>query len=280
MGTSGLCPGSNMNCPAIQIEHLRLDGQGISGVNGIVNGFSQERSGLTDISLVNIQGTALEIGINASNSGPYSNLTISNVGTCIKIDSGVTHTRGIYGLTCTPTVSSQAAILVDGNNSSIEDVVITGGASQDGILIGSIGNAQGNVLFNVSGNGLKNAIELSANASDTTILAVTKSGTGGTVKDDRTGGTTIGDANLSMYILGDPVQENTSGTAATIGYSRFTTSTGLNAATWLVGPGSPGGTCAIGDLFSQTSGTGTTTLWGCGSTTTGAPGSGQWYSIK
>ncbi len=277
MGTPTLCPGTNQNCPAIKIEHLGLIGNA-NVANGIVNGFSQELSSVNDVALTNIPGIGLQVQVNASNSGPYSNITMSNVGTCVSI-TGASDTRGIHGLTCTTSALSTAAVFVDGNNNSIEDVYIQGGSSQDGILIGSNANAQGNLLFNVTGFGLKNVIHLSPannklNVSDITILGVTRSGGGtNTILDDLIG-ISITDANLGMYVLGEPVQ----GSGSTIGYSRFTTSASANAATWIVGPNSPGGNCAVGDLFSQTSGTGTT-LWGCGIPTNG-PGTGQWYSVK
>jgi hypothetical protein len=140
----------------------------------------------------------------------------------------------------------------------VSDLYIQGGSSQDGVLVGSQAAAQGNLLFNISGSG---------NASDVTILGTTRSGGTGTIKDDLVG-KSITDVNVAMYAIGEPVQGN----GGTIGNSRFTTSTSSNAVTWLFGPNSPINSCANGDLFSKTSGTSGTTLWGCG-------GNG-WYPIK
>src|SRR5208282_1040133 len=137
------------------------------------------------------------------------------------------------------------------------------------------------LLFNVLGSGLNNVIHIcgptasgscpgNANVSDITILGVNRSLGTNTIKDDLVK-KSVTDAQVGMYVIGEPVQGNGSG----IGYSRFTTSTSTNAATWLVGPNAPNQSpnCANGDLFSQTAGTPPTkTLWGCGG--------GQWYAIK
>jgi hypothetical protein len=95
------------------------------------------------------------------------------------------------------------------------------------------------------------------------------------IKDDLNAGPTINDANVGMYVLGGPVQQNTSGTPSTIGYSRFSTSKSANAVTWVVGPNSlsPGTACtAIGDLYSRTSNATVNTLWYCAKDHT-------WHSI-
>jgi hypothetical protein len=282
MGNATLCPASSNNdCPGVQVEHLTLIGNGVSGLGGILNQFSQELSYVNDVSFTNFLGTELTVATqNAVNSGPYSNLTMSNVGTCVNINSTY-GTRGIHGLTCTLRTSSTAGVLVDGSNNNIEDVFIQGGTSQNGILVGSQLPARSNLLFNVTGSGLRNVIELSTNASDVTILGATNTGSNVTIKDDLTvPNPSLTDAKLGIYVLGEPVQGNASGTPVIIGYSRFTTSMSSSAVTWLVGPSSPSGTCPAGDLFSQTSDTGSgTTLWGCGFLN-GSPGTGQWYAIK
>jgi hypothetical protein len=283
MGTNTICPEAFADCPSVQIEHLGVNGSNIAGVTaGIKNGFSQEKSWVNDVAFTNIANIALDIeNSNAFNSGPYTNLTMSNVGTCLKIKSFPT--RGVHGLTCSTTGSSSgAAIYLDAINNSLEDIYIQGGASQDGILVGSQAAAGNNLLFNISGSGLNSVVHIcgSSNAghclgiggaSDITLLGIKSLSAGNTIEDDLSG-TTITDSTVGMYIIGEPVQ----GQGASIGYSRFTTSTSTNAATWLVGPNAPAQTpnCANGDLFSQTT-VGTppnTTLWGCGG--------GQWYAIK
>jgi len=276
MGTSAICPETFADCPSVQIEHLGVNGNNIPGVSGIQNWFSQEKSWVNDVAFTNLAGIALDIEKStAFNSGPYTNLSMSNVGTCLQIKAFPT--RGVHGLTCSTTGSSGPAIYLDGINNSLEDIYIQGGSSQDGILVGSQAAAGNNLLFNVSGSGLANVIHLSSNStsgvpnvSDVTILGVARSGGTSTIKDDLVN-KTIGDTTVGMYVIGEPIQGNN----ANIGYSRFTTSTSRNAATWLVGPNSPvgSGSCATGDLFSQTTvGTPSGTLWGCGG--------GQWFLIK
>jgi hypothetical protein len=287
VGGSGLCDRqSPPHCEGIGIEHLALVGTGgTSKTNGIVNCCSQELSYVNDVTLSNFgTGTGLYLDARSNNSGPYTNISYSGNGTCVQIydssrKSQLRQTRGIHGLTCIMSGSSGSpAVYVDAPNNSLEDVYIQGAPTlQDGILIGYHGAASNNVLFNVKGVGLKNVINLSSanSLSDITILGVTNSGSNATVMDNLNGGATLTDANLGMYIVGEPVQ----GAGNPIGYSRFTTSTSSGAATWLVGPNSPSGTCPVGDLFSQTSGTGSITLWGCG-VPGGGPGTGSWYQIK
>jgi hypothetical protein len=283
MGTSKLCSAAMNDCPDVQIEHLGLVGNNKSGFIGILNQYAQELSEVNDVSFTNfMEGTALVVEtINAVNSGPYSNLTMSNVGTCVDINNTY-GTRGIHGLNCTLTASSTAGMLVDGANNSVENVFIQGSSSQDGILVASRYAAQSNLLFNVTGSGLKNVVELSVNASDITVVGVTSLTSAATIADDLPGGRSITDENVGMYVLGEAVQDNTSGNPVVIGYSRLTTSTSTDAVTWLVGPNSPTGTgCSVGSLFSCNSSNAKTcaqgvTLWGCG--TTG--GSTGWYPIK
>jgi hypothetical protein len=118
MGNSTLCPSSSFNdCPGIAIEHLGLNG-GSYSVNGIVNYNGQELSYVQDVTFSSIKNTALALNQYSNNSGPYSNLTMSGVGTCVGI-YGTVDTRGIHGLNCTTTSgSSGAAIYVDGSNNS------------------------------------------------------------------------------------------------------------------------------------------------------------------
>jgi hypothetical protein len=287
MGSSGFCP---KDCPSVQIEHLGLNATGVNGtgVNGIVNDFSQELSYVNDVTFTNIPGIALDIEpVSSSNSGPYSNLSMSSVGTCVKLKGNPT--RGIHGLTCTTSGTSSscgantsnAAICIDGINNSIEDVYISGGSLQDGILVGSQAAAQNNLIFNVTGSGLASVVHLSANqtsgvpnVSDVTILGLTRSTGTSTIKDDLIG-KSFADAKLGMYVIGEPVQAS----SAPIGYSRFTTSTNSNAATWLVGPNAPiGTTCSTGSLFSCTGTTTSCTKNGVTGTVWFCAGN-AWYKI-
>jgi hypothetical protein len=300
MGQSGIC-GSNYDCPAIVIEHLALNGSNLSGVNGIVNGYSQELGRVDDVAFTQINGIALWVqGKYAANSGPYTKLTMSNVGTCIRLSgmgasSPLYNLRGVHGVTCTLSTASITGVILDAGNVSLEDVSIAAASgsanTQYGIVVGgSTYPAPNNVLFNIRGIGLKDIVQLSSNTNtptpsvtapncppynstttynvcNTTILGVTNSGSTNTV-DDQLNPPAITDAHVGMYILGEPILQGTS--FAGFGNSRFTTSP--HAPTWLVGPGAASSSgCTTGSLYSETSGTGTTTLFGC---------NGNWAGIR
>jgi hypothetical protein len=291
------------DCPGVAIEHLGLDGNSsnVTVTNGIVNYYAQELSYVDDVAFSNIKGTALSLTVpqaqdgNWQNSGPYSNLTMSNVGTCVNITGSSTfpflETRGIHGLNCSTSNSStsQAAIYVDGPGNSLEDISLqNNGAITDGILIGDSHAAQNNVLFNIRGSGFTNLIHISSshsstqvncpapptipatayNVCDITIMGVTNgtTGSGITTLNDEVGGASLTDANLGMYILGEPVQYGDSNGKNDnfLGYAHFTTSP--NWPTWVVGSTqTTGSSCpGLGSLFSATSGS-SGTLWECDS---------------
>jgi hypothetical protein len=234
----------------------------------------------------------------AQNSGPYTNLTISAVNTCLAIGPAMhgnimVNSRGVHGLQCSVNTANTPAITVDGPNNSLEDILIsTSKTGVDGIFIGSQGPANGNTLLNIQGSGLNNVIHISNvsastpqncpytsndkvyNVCDLTIFGVARSSGTTTVQDDLTGAT-ITDSTLAMYTLGEIVGNN----STPFGYSRFTTAaSGTNATPWLVGAMYPSGGCAIGTLYSCTGSsmacknptTGTeATLWQCASSSTG-----------
>ena len=71
-------------------------------------------------------GTGLKVsGVNATDSGPYSNITFdvgSSPGSstqCAQI-FGTNSTRGIHGITCIATPNANNGILLDAPNNSIE----------------------------------------------------------------------------------------------------------------------------------------------------------------
>jgi len=287
MGNQSTCPASTGNpttwdCQGVVIEHLRVDGGGNTSVSGIFNRFSEELSRVDDVELTNIAGVGISLGMNTSgatvtnsagNSGPYSNISFYGNGICVQDTVGG---RGIHRLSCNMTgaascggSSPTAAICLDGQNNTLEDVAITmaGGAPQsfpDGILIGSQGSAQNNILTNVHGINLRNVIHISnqsasgqgncpVNACDITAMGISNSGgSSATIKDDLTA-TTLTDTNIAMYVLGDQTLNN--------GYSRFTTSP--NAQTWLIGTGKPSGPCTAGTLYSCTSSCSNGTIFAC-----------------
>lgn len=289
MGNSTICVGNtNVDCTGVAIEHLALSGNGQS-LNGIVNTYSQELSYVNDVALTNFTGrTGLWLSTHSDNSGPYTNISYSGSGICAQIydSSGggtIKQTRGIHGLTCTMSGNSGAAVYVDAPNNSLEDLHISGGGAQDGIIVGSRSPAQNNVLLNVSGSGLNNVIHICGTAhsgncggvsvSDVTILGLTRSGGNNTIKDDLTQ-TTLTDVNLGLYIVGEPVMANSN----PIGYSRFTSSKSTGAVTWLISAAPPSALtdpCAAGSLYSCTNGSScpSSTLWGCN-------GSSGWKAIK
>jgi hypothetical protein len=137
------------NCPSIVIEHLGIIGN--LNENGIVNCCAQELSRVNDVSISNATtGLALSDQF-AQNSGPYSNLTISGVNTCLSIGlngKALVNSRGVHGLTCSVNSGNLPAITIDGPDNSLEDITISGVSTPDGIFIGSQAPAEGNMLFN------------------------------------------------------------------------------------------------------------------------------------
>jgi len=281
---SDYCGSTVGDCPAIVIEHLGINvgGPSILG-KGIVNCCAQELSRVNDVAISNVATGLALTDISAENSGPYTNLLISNVSKCLSIGPATTiiqpyaptmiNSRGVHGLTCLPVASSTAAITIDGPNNTLEDVTIIGlSKATDGILIGSQGVASGNTLVNVSGKMLNYVIHIKnptiTNAPlncpsssstgpyftvcDLTMFGVAGTNMNGTIKDDLTG-SLVSDSTVAMYTLGEIV---VSGSGPTnIGYSRYTTATVAGTATtpWLVGTSSPvGTTCTVGALYSCT----------------------------
>jgi hypothetical protein len=280
----------------ISVQDLMLDGNTLD-IIGILNECSQETSYVDRVNLYEIAGTGLYVtGLQAQNSGPYSNIacnpggTYTTATTCANLNT-TGDLRGIHGFTATvasdactmsPTTCPTAAIYLDTNNATIEDAHFEGFA--DGILVGSYSStsssAKGNVIVNANGAGSASAtgptydvIEISANTnttsgnpnvSDLSIIGVTwasnPAATTNSIKDDLTV-TTLPDSHLAMYVIGDVVS-TTSGT----GYSRFTTSTSDVAPNWgagALGTGKPNGSCIPGALFSNTTGAAKNILFLC-----------------
>jgi hypothetical protein len=299
MGSSSFCTSA---CSGISVEHLTLDGNGQNGivVNGIVNQYAQEASFVNDVGMTNVLSTGISVvGPNANvpgatGSGPYSNISYgcplspfcpnSPSPVCVNITAT---TLGLHGITCVANSSPKqaqpaAAILLDANNNSIEDVHIEG--FYDGVLIGSQGSAQGNVLINIYGgfgNGpLTNTVHVckaststtncpihSGSVTDLVLLQIESVGDDGknppfyaaSILDDlsATEPTNYIRANayVGMYVIG-----NNNGETAE--YSRFTTSPGTNfynpnsligVPTWAIGSANN-----IHGTACNTSGSGTT----------------------
>jgi hypothetical protein len=304
MGTEsgGTCLRSagSYNCPAVVIEHLGLNGNNLA-TNGINNCCSQELSRVNDVFIQKVSGKGLWLSdFFDENSGPYMNITMSSVGQCVVLNIPQTQTniqagtRGIHGLNCNTISTSAPAIDVETPNNTLEDIQISGSSSIDGIVLGMTGAAQGNILSNIHGKSLKNLIHISGGsapaklncpagnsfACDVTVFAATAgANVTNTLEDDLTMPSTIipmtEEANVGMYVVGEPVSGEPSGQLATIGYTRLTTSP--SATTWFVGPNTPtGSSCVTGDLFSTTSTTSATTLWECEAVTGGT----TWTPVK
>lgn len=296
---------TNCVCFQVQIAHLTLDGAG-QNIDAIDNVNSEEQSTVEDVSILHIEGTALSLGTasggatdgTSSHSGPYSNIFVQANGTgyttlsgtaCVRIIGSVAQVRGIHGITCIADGTPSAAIYLDGDNVSIEDVRIDGFG--DGIVLGAQGSSntvQADVIFNVTGTNsvgtVTNLIHLCGSGSSSpcpttantvnnvTIMGVT-SAQNNTIKDDVTT-TTLPfstDVFVGMYVLGQSISG---------GYSRFSTSP--RTPTWGIGSlsssiasascaGSTTPANADGSLFSNTNTSVTGTLFACVG--------GLWHSV-
>jgi len=265
-------------CYGISVENLALDGAG-QNITGIFNEHSEERSYVKQVTLNRITGTGLHIGgPQSQNSGPYSNITFvagsmatsSTVCAEIAADSSgqpPLPLRGIHGLSCTGnSVANSVAVYLDTISTTIEDVHIDG--FYDGILVGANHSARSDVLFNITGGanvtnlihicGSRTAINCPATAKTVTDISVlgVASSAGNTIDDDVTSTTLTNstDQYVGMYVLGEQVGN---------GYSRFSTSPRFP--TWIIGSNAITGnpSCVTGSLYSKTTGTTGTTLWGC-----------------
>lgn len=312
MGNSTFCP---TGCQGIAIQDVALlswSSATVAELGGIDNEFAGEFSYVNDVvvngsSGVGLDGTALKVGAGAANSGPYTNINYGPGTNC----SGLTcsyavcvqllaPTRGVHGMTCTATGSATnatpaaAAIELDSNNNSIEDVHFEG--FYDGIVVGDSASAAGNVVINANGGygsgPIRNIVHIcngsappsacgstTGLAKDLTVLGVGVGGNGsplfhsyairddvtGTIIDDSTSSGISGEGTVGVYVLGETVQN---------GHSRFTTSpvTSGSGSTnpspnpspvWATGAASPTGSCPTGAVYSNTSGTATTTLYVC-----------------
>jgi len=266
-------------CTAISVENLVLDGHGLS-INGIVNQYAQDQSYVDHVGLLQILGTGLLIKGSAENSGPYTHIVFDTGGSggvsstvCAQI-LNVSGTHGIHGLSCnSETHDAAAAVLLDADGNSIEDVMIQG--FFDGVLVGSNATALSNILINIVGDTHAvptqatpvNAVHISSNYTvhDLSIVGVSNSDLSGTytIQDDTTASPLhLSDQYVGIYALGKTLSA---------GVSRFTTS--KSAPTWVVGTTSPTGVCTRGSLYSCIGGGGSSSncksgatyyaLWAC-----------------
>jgi hypothetical protein len=173
MGNSSCDDGVLGQCYGVSVEYLLLEGQGVSGLNGIVNQYSGPSSYVDHVNFHQLPATSLTIEGNATDSGPYSNLAVSSATKCVAATACVQlgdsngkplSTRGIHGMTCTCTGTGasggtgKAGILLNSPNNTLEDIHFEGFI--DGLQVGSLVPAtgktiqtQGNVVLSVNGGG-------------------------------------------------------------------------------------------------------------------------------
>jgi hypothetical protein len=266
-----------------------------------------------------LNGNGLTIGPGATNSGPYTDIQVIAVPgqtcgpnpathlNCVLVE---TQTRGIHGLTCLGNITtgaSDAGILVNGSNNSIEDMHVE--SFYDGVGLGNTSSsAIGNILVsNIQGGdtsmctngGVANAVHIYGSVTDAAILGVSSGPAPddpnlrpSSIRDDETG-TIIQGCKTSgctnpitsgLYILGGPDGGSTGE------YSRFSINPANPTAygdsntfvpTWAAGnptAGILGTTCYTpGALYSFTgAGAGNESVYVC---TYASAGGETWQSI-
>lgn len=257
--------------PAIQICSS-CTGSGIQDLSiqnspsHTLTGIEQQAGALSYVQRVTIStgGVGLQIDSTATNSGPYSDITVSSTGAaCATIlpSSGVGATGlRIRGLNCLGG-NSGAAVYLDGSGDSMQDVYIGSGYSS-GIQVGDSASVNNDALINVTSAACGGTVVLSnANlpVEDVSLLGIANTGGSGCYSiNDEVTTTSLSDSQVEMYILGESVS-----VGSTTGYARFSTSP--NTVTWGAGTSDPtSGTCTssvYGALYSKTSGAG-----GCSAT--------------
>jgi hypothetical protein len=87
-------------CVGISVENLTLDGQSQS-INGITNQLAGDPSPVNHVSLYRIVGTGLLVSDNATNSGPYSNITFDAGGFSVQgtVCAQILNTSSTHGMT-------------------------------------------------------------------------------------------------------------------------------------------------------------------------------------
>jgi hypothetical protein len=119
----GNCPSSG--CQGISVEQVTINGNAQT-VNGIENDNCGLLCYVDHVTMYQVLGTGLTVsGANATDSGPYSNITFDVGGSpasstqCAQI-IGTSGTRGIHGLTCIASPDASNAVLLDASNNSLE----------------------------------------------------------------------------------------------------------------------------------------------------------------
>jgi hypothetical protein len=210
MGSSGC----TTPVTGISIDSVNLDAASTANsVNGIVNNCAQQSSYVNNVDMYSIGGVGILVTSNASNSGPYSNITFSGasstscpshpaIGACPVCVDLEAQTRGVHGATCisggNDNAPGAAGIYVNWSNNTVEDIHFEG--FWDGIEVAeNSSNTVGNVLISnitgaESGNGVtlntvhicgphpnsgEGACSAYGTVSDVTILSATDNNNGG-----------------------------------------------------------------------------------------------------
>jgi len=328
-------PGQGNSCPStpytgIAIEHLELQTQGSYG--GIENECAGPSSYVNDVKITGyaptcvsggttcLNGNGLTIGPGATNSGPYTDIQViavpgkNNCGpfpathlNCVLVE---TQTRRIHGFTClgnSTTGASDAAILVNGSNNSIEDIHIE--SFYDGVGLGNtnssaignifVSNIEAGDTFGCTNGAVANAVHVYGSVNDAALFGISNGPSPDllntapiSIRDEETGAIiqgckTAGCVNpitSGLYILGGPDGGSTGE------YSRFAVnpanptlygSSSTIVSTW--GAGNPTGTVqgttcyTPGALYSFTgAGAGNESVYVC---TYASSGGETWQAI-
>lgn len=276
--SSSICDDGGVagQCSGVSVEGLLLEGNSQS-IHGIVNQNSGAASYVDHVNLHFIEGIGLTVsGSQTQDSGPYANLACatgsSYVSTTSCVEFDASSTRGLHGVTCTAGSTSSsgptAAITLDSNYNTLEDIHTEG--FQDGVLIGSASTAEGDTILSVNGAGgsgiMTNVVHISSSKGVTDLAIFGAAGYFGmygltnTIKDEQNVTNLPISSNpiVGEYILGDLLASTTTG-----GQNRLTNSSGLAPAWGFAGAVPGSSACALGSIYSNTSGSSGTIFYVC-----------------
>lgn len=297
-GSSSTTVCTTSPCTNINVESLTVDGSNASGstVNGIVNLYGGSGSGIKNVGIKGVTGTALVVGSAtnslANGSGPYANLTVDDTGittslgtTCVSV-TGLSYTFGFRGINCAVLTTSPAfsAFVLNSNGNVFRDILVTGFVEGFSIGVGTTGKAVGNVIQNMAQSGSSNhaAVRIYGASSryavtNLVLMAITNKCVSAnntaacyyTIEDETAPASPVLTVSgfVGVYIVGDPVPTF----GSTYALSRFQSDPGgdvtNSAPTWLLAPlgASPGtftGTCAPGSqMINNTATSGSANVW-------------------
>lgn len=299
-GTNGapmLKMGTGVGCTGTSIEDLVLDGNKVSNLNGIDNGYCTDQSYVKRVTIYQVLDNGLNVydgndplGNNAAMSGPYSDIIFdTGAGTVSTTTIGAYlnyATHGIHGMTCTTgsTTVTEAGtcIQVAASGNSVQDVRV------EGLMTGVSVTASNVVVVNVDGD---TNPRTSTSTIDVVVIGAVQNvvvmgisnncvsnctdKNDATIKDNATSTnlTVATDPYVGLYVVGAKLAS-----VSSTSFSRYSTSP--SAATWISGNQSVSGTpCTntvnsvvygLGSLYSNTS---NGNLYVCSVT------NGEWESV-